>query len=541
MADLRSFSSVPMPPTAATQARFDSWYTTPRLTTKTNSDMSESGDDMMAGFDWAETIAVMWQKSQVVPPRPLKLKYFDVAEDKADVNIIPHAEEEASEHESLSGDDDDADQKSDDEQDESEEDDDDGLIENPDELSGLSSDEDEEKDMAGEDKYIWANRLDRVIHHFSHDFTVGRCIMNKLDRKVYTVIRKTDQQPLVLIISRDMTSRLLVKGVPREVRIMSRLRKCENVGQIQAWTALGRHHYAILTEYYPNSDIPLSMHGNHHLIARFMQGLLQGLNHMHQRNIVHRDIATGNVLWNPVDEKVTIIDFDLSAPRRPRYYRNVGRDNYDSPEKIETLAFRQEMRSSGRRRPEGKEKLFFYDEKSDVYAAGVIFWVLLNEKDHSTSPEQLRKWVKKVIKKKYDRKHIELDLLVKMLDHNRERRISAADALKHPFLVNPPPADETYTVMRTYLSKMNAAFEKMKRGEPLSDDEEPVDDDDDKEDEEEDEEDEKESQEEKVRAECQRYQDKLDVENSDENEDDDDDDEKSDDEQKVPEATPAPQ
>ncbi len=413
----------------------------------------EEEDQALFAFRWAEQLTGMWQDSQIHPPKPLSIRYFSKTDGQD--QFINHEEETPSETDALDDDRESSSGEEDEEEAEEPEREDDEELD----LSETSlATEASEADI--EAQFTWSNKLNQVIHRFSHDFIIVGDVMNKLDRKVYTVIRKSDQVPMVLIVTADLTSICRVNGIPREVRVMRRLLGLKNVAQIRGWCPVGSKHYCILMDYYPNTNVARSFKGNLFIVAKFMRGVMEGLKNMHENNVVHRDIASGNILWNPIDEQATLLDFDMSAPKRERYYRNVGRENYDAPEKTETFALRQQMKKDGRNRPVGKEKLKFYGEKADMYSAGVIFWVLLTDRQNSPEPEELRKWLKKAIKRKLDRKFPEFDLLFKMLQFNPSKRISAADALAHPFLARSTNDNatekEVYDQMMHYLVKMNA-------------------------------------------------------------------------------------
>lgn len=97
-----------------------------------------------------------------------------------------------------------------------------------------------------------------------------------------------------------------------------------------------------------------------------MYNLLKALVHLHQRKCVHRDLKPENLLLKEKenDTDVVIADFGLAAFLNEEVlFKRCGTPGFVAPE---ILAY--------------KEGDPFYDEKCDVFSAGVIFYVLLTGK-----------------------------------------------------------------------------------------------------------------------------------------------------------------
>ncbi len=98
--------------------------------------------------------------------------------------------------------------------------------------------------------------------------------------------------------------------------------------------------------------------------------LLSALAHMHEKNLVHRDVKPENILVSQAGF-ARLLDFDLSGPADEAFPRplRVGTLPYMSPEQI--LG-----------EPPGPE--------ADVYAAGIIlYWILSGEYPFTGSPEEV--------------------------------------------------------------------------------------------------------------------------------------------------------
>lgn len=313
------------------------------------------------------------------------------------------------------------------------EDDDDDDIDDEDDDEYYSQSILYDSDEEDEENLIKPNKLAKQIYRFQHDFTIVECISNKRRRKIYKAIRKSDQKPVIIIVTHDIHHRYTKKNhLPREIRIMHRLRNTNHIGQILGHCLINSRTYAIVMDYYINCNVVKCTQGNIVLIKEFMQSLLQGIVHLHAKNVVHRDISIDNVMFNPITKDVVIIDFDLSSFNRSSgFYRHVGRDKYDAPEKVAIWNQMADMWDSDQTNLRVTKKA--YTSKVDIYSAGVLFYMLIFQELHSPKPKTLRKVLKKLKKKKKHRKHAELDLLLKMLAYKPDNRCTAEEALNHSF------------------------------------------------------------------------------------------------------------
>mmetsp|Transcript_549 Transcript_549/g.609 ORF Transcript_549/g.609 Transcript_549/m.609 type:complete len:265 (+) Transcript_549:555-1349(+) len=138
---------------------------------------------------------------------------------------------------------------------------------------------------------------------------------------------------------------------------------------------------------------------------------------------MHRDLKPENCLLNrDKDPKLTIIDFGTASTfqKGHRYKEKFGTPYYIAPEVLKQN----------------------YDYKCDIWSAGVILFILLSGYPpfNASSDEKI---VEKVAEGKYSMEEDEWsliseeakDLVRKMLTMNPRERISAQDALKHPWIV----------------------------------------------------------------------------------------------------------
>ena len=161
--------------------------------------------------------------------------------------------------------------------------------------------------------------------------------------------------------------------------------------------------------------------------AEIFHQMMSAVNYCHKNNIVHRDLKPENLLLLNNDPKspIKVIDFGMSKICDPNdiMFERVGSAYYIAPEVLEGM----------------------YDEKCDIWSAGVILYILLCGYPcfNGETDEQIYKQVRK---KKYSFPSPEWDAisddaknLIKKMLTDATDRISAEDILRDPWVLERAP------------------------------------------------------------------------------------------------------
>lgn len=195
-------------------------------------------------------------------------------------------------------------------------------------------------------------------------------------------------------------------------------------------------YWHLVTEYLPGGELfdYLMKHKalSESTACKFLKQLLGAVNYCHCLNIVHRDLKPENLLLASMnkeygqeacnakgeDRLIKIIDFGTSTIMHGALHKKCGTSYYIAPEVL---------RQS-------------YNEKCDIWSVGVILFLLLSGKLPFPGKKDFE-ILQKVEKGIYNMNASEWkyispeakDLIKKMLCYNPNLRISAKEALQHPW------------------------------------------------------------------------------------------------------------
>jgi len=157
-------------------------------------------------------------------------------------------------------------------------------------------------------------------------------------------------------------------------------------------------------------------------VAQIFQQMMSAINYCHSNKIVHRDLKPENLLLANKDENspIKVIDFGMSRifNDKQAMFDKVGTAYYISPEVLDG----------------------FYDEKCDIWSAGIILYILLcgyppfNGNDDDEIYESIKK--RKFVYPDSEWAHVSneaKDLINKMLS-DPLTRLTAEQVLSHPWL-----------------------------------------------------------------------------------------------------------
>jgi calcium-dependent protein kinase len=175
--------------------------------------------------------------------------------------------------------------------------------------------------------------------------------------------------------------------------------------------------------------------------ADFMRQLFSAVAYCHSKSIIHRDLKPENILLDEIENSLTIKVADFGSSCIFDVDRKLtgcfGSPYYVAPEVVQ-----------GR-----------YDEKCDVWSCGVIMYILLTGRPPypgRTEREilrQVRDSPLRIAPEKLQNLSYEaIDLLRKLLTVDPVHRISAAQALSHPWVSEYRPIDDKEIESQTLLN-----------------------------------------------------------------------------------------
>jgi len=265
-----------------------------------------------------------------------------------------------------------------------------------------------------------------------HAFTDQYILGPKLGKGAFSIVKKcihkqTKKDYAAKIIDTQKMSNRELQKLDKEARIC-RMLKHPNIVRLHASISEGGAHYLVFDlitggelfedivarEYYSEVDA-----------SHCIRQVLDALKHCHQIGIIHRDLKPENLLLASKEKGavVKLADFGLAVEvtnDEPKWFGFAGTPGYLAPELL-------------RKEPYGKAV--------DLWATGVILYILLVgyppfwDDDQNRLYEQIKAGNYEFPSPEWDTVTNEAkDLIRKLLRTNQQDRISASEALRHPWI-----------------------------------------------------------------------------------------------------------
>ena len=336
-------------------------------------------------------------------------------------------------------------------------------------------DEDSETDSKGDyDPSIYAFSRKEIPKNivdvkFKTDMLVNQYFCNPFDiydelddlgEGAYGVVKKVSlkENPETIramkIIPKDMIAEGESISLLNEIKILKKLEH-PNIVKIYECFFDEKHYIYIVSELCDQGDLlgKLTKLGSmSELVVKFLMGqILNAVSYLHDNRVFHGDIKLENIMLyktskqngirftnDTTDYEVKLTDFGYSKFLKKKKHNKlsgiVGTSIYCSPEVIDNL----------------------YDERSDEWSCGVLMYILLCGEPpfQGETEEEIFANVKKgyIDFSKKEFKIVSqncIDLIKKLLTKNKENRIEAPEALKHPFFT------ENFNPMSTMTQNKN--------------------------------------------------------------------------------------
>ncbi|KAA6377246.1 MAG: putative CAMK family protein kinase, partial [Streblomastix strix] len=172
------------------------------------------------------------------------------------------------------------------------------------------------------------------------------------------------------------------------------------------------------------SDVPLPTY----ILRALMKQILEGMRAFHSSGLVHRDIKCDNILLHSPPEsgrvhaKISDFGFAKKVDLNNKQTYFAGTLPFMSPEQ-----FHQNP---------------IITQKVDIYALGITFYKLITHK-YPVNERNIKEQGKKLALLKFINRPSEIknnllwDLLSRLLEFDPDKRITAAEALQHPYFTSP--------------------------------------------------------------------------------------------------------
>ena len=247
---------------------------------------------------------------------------------------------------------------------------------------------------------------------------------------VYLARNKYTNEKVAMKQIKKSSANLLSDGeITDEIEILKNLDHPDIVRIIESFNT--KNSYILITEYCEEGELfdQVKNQLSETQIAVIFKQILSGLAYLHSNNIVHRDLKLENILIHEIEKSKTtgedlfnikIIDFGTARifdkKRNPQSI--VGSSYYIAPEVL-------------------RQK---YNKECDLWSVGVILYMFIvgHAPFDGCDDDEITTNIQRGIYRKNDRRWIKSskevkDLIQKLLTYSPSQRLSAIQALNHPW------------------------------------------------------------------------------------------------------------
>ncbi|EJU05612.1 Pkinase-domain-containing protein [Dacryopinax primogenitus] len=229
--------------------------------------------------------------------------------------------------------------------------------------------------------------------------------------------------------SNEERKKNMLSALEREIELLKTLQH-ENIVQYID-SSSDEKFLNIFLEYVPGGSVAalLTSYGafEEPLVGNFVGQILTGLNYLHERDIIHRDIKGANIL---VDNKggVKISDFGISKKVQGDFGGGRAAHRPSLQGSVFWMAPEVAMQKAGA-----------YTRKADIWSIGcLVLEMLTGQRPWAELDQMQAMWkIGSKVKPKFpsDISANALDFLNKTLDPDPDKRPSAEELLQHPFIL----------------------------------------------------------------------------------------------------------